>query len=105
VPRPQFAQIIAGTVDAQTDSTYNQGDVVDVDGSAYPYALDPVETIEELIIHDAGDIEAEITTAGGAVFTIPVSSGDVFNRWAIDSVEFQDPNNNSPALAVSWAGE
>ena len=105
MPRPQFAQIVAGTVDAQTDTTYNQGDVVDVDGSAYPYVLDPVETIEELIIHDAGDIEAEITTSGGAVFTIPVSSNETYNRWAIDSVTFKDPNATSAALAASWAGE
>jgi hypothetical protein len=105
VPRPQFAQIVAGTVDAQTDTTYDQGDVLDVDGSAYPYSFDPSETIEELIIHEADDIEAEITTAGGATFTIPVSSGDVFNRWAIDSVTFKDPNATSAALAASWAGE
>jgi len=106
MPRPQFAQIVAGTVNADVRMTYDRGDSLDVDGSAFPYSFAPTETIEELLIHSVGaEIDIEVTTEGGATFTFPVDGPAVFNRWRIDSVKFQDPNNNSPALAASWAGE
>jgi len=106
--RPQFATAIVTEtqIDAQAATTYAQGDVLDVDGTAYPYTLDPAETIEELLIHDVGaSIDAEISTTGGSTFTIPVDGPATFNRWAVDSVTFRDPDATSAQLAASWAGE
>lgn len=102
---PQFSQIVAGTVQAQANLSYPRGDVLDVDGSSYNYSVNPSWDIQELIIHDAGDVEATITTTGGDTFTIPISTGDVYNRWEVDSVTFKDPNGTTAALAASYAGE
>lgn len=106
--RPQFATAIVTEtqIDAQASTSYPQGDALVVDGSAYPYTLDPAEQIQELLIHSVGaEIDAEITTTGGSTFTIPVDGPAVFNRWEIDSVTFSDPNGTSAQLAASWAGE
>lgn len=106
--REQFATAIVTEtqIDAQAATTYPSGDALNVNGSAYPYTLDPSETIEELLIHNVGaTIDAEITTTGGSTFTIPIDSPAVFNRWAVDKVVFRDPNGSSAQLSASWAGE
>lgn len=106
--REQFATAIVTEtqIDAQAATTYPRGDVLQVDGTAYPYTVDPEETIEELLIHNVGaQIDAVITTTGGSQFAIPIDNPAVFNRWAVEKVQFVDPNNTSAQLAVSWAGE
>jgi len=92
-----------GTV--QTDN-YQAGDAFDFDGSAYPYVLNPAETIQELAITASDDIVAHITTIQGDVFDLPLA-GTVgsWEGWEIDEVEFRDPNGTAARVAGGWAGE
>jgi hypothetical protein len=106
--RKQFATTIVteGTLDTTTQTTYPNGGVVNEDGSAYPYTLDPSETIEELIIQDVDpDVDVVITTTGGDTFTLPVSERGVFNRWQIETVEFKDPTGTAASVGAVWGGE
>jgi len=85
---------------------YRAGDAGDEDGSSYPYAISPAEIIKEFAFATVGaEIAAEITTTGGDVFTVPVATPTVVDRWDIDSVELQDPNGNAARIAWWWAGE
>jgi len=85
---------------------YDAGDAGDEDGSAFPYTIDPSETIKEFAFAIVGaEIAAKITTTGGDVFTVPIASPTVVDRWDIDSVELQDPNGNAARIAWWWAGE
>jgi hypothetical protein len=96
------------TVDNRVDTNkaFAQGGSGDKDGSAYPYSVNPAETIGELAFPVVGaEIAATITTTGGATFTVPVASPTVMDSWAIDSVSIEDPNNNAARVAWWWAGE
>lgn len=89
----------------QTDN-YQAGDGFDYDGSAYPYTLNPAETIQELYLTEAGDVTATITTIQGDTFNLPlVGSIGSFEGWEIDTVEFTDPNGTAARLAGGWAGD
>lgn len=92
-----------GTV--QTDN-YDYGDAFDYDGSAYPYTIDPAATIQELVITDAGGIDAEITTEQGDTFTLPLAATvGSWEGWEIDIVTFRDPAGTTARIAGGWAGE
>lgn len=92
-----------GTV--QTDN-YQAGEAFDFDGSAYPYSLNPAETIQELLITDAADVIARITTIQGDTFDFPLAgTTGSFEGWEIDSVEFRDPNTTTARVSGGWAGE
>ncbi|WP_410765790.1 hypothetical protein [Haloferax sp. DFSO60] len=110
----QFSQEVRGSGGILATSTqgtvetdnYAHGDAFDFDGSAYPYSLNPAETIQELIITTAGDIVAHITTTGGDTFDFPLAGSVVaVDKWEIDTVEFRDPNGTAARLAGGWAGE
>jgi phage baseplate assembly protein gpV len=111
----QFSQVVAGSnggpVATSTQGTvqtdnYGNGDAFDYDGSAYPYSIDPAETIQELTITAAGDIIVRITTVDGDTFDLPLAgSVGVWDKWSIDSVEFRDPNGTTARIAGGWAGE
>lgn len=89
----------------QTDN-YEEGGAFDYNGTAYPYTVDPAETIEELVITTSGDIVARITTTSGTTFDLPLAGGSgTFDKWSIDVVEFQDPNATGDRIAGGWAGE
>jgi hypothetical protein len=105
--RQQFTLPVksSGTLETQSETTYPQGGDFNKDGSAYPYTLNPAETIQELILTKIGDIELTVTTSGGDTIVVDVDSAAVFNRWEIASVQFSDPNATSAQLAASWAGE
>ncbi|RYJ12748.1 hypothetical protein ELS19_01360 [Halogeometricum borinquense] len=110
----QFSQTVRGTGGTlstnatgtvETDN-YPNGDGFDYDGSAYPYTLNPAETIQELIITIAGDVNMEITTTGGDTFSVPLAGGTgAFEKWEIDSVTFRDPAGTTARLGGGWAGE
>lgn len=111
----QFSQAVRGSSAepvgvAQTGSLetndYDYGDAFDFDGSAYPYSINPAETIHELSITTSGDIIARITTNGGDTFDLPLAGGTgTWDRWNIDSVEFRDPKGKTTRIAGGWAGE
>jgi hypothetical protein len=115
MPSEQFSQAVRGSSAepvgvAQTGSLetndYDYGDGFDFDGSAYPYQLNPAEVIHELIVTQAGDVDAEITTTGGDTFTLRLNGRTgAFDRWNIDSVTFQDPRATGASLSGGWAGE
>jgi hypothetical protein len=85
---------------------YGDGGAFDHDGSAYPYTLDPEQTIQELIITTAGDIVARITTVEQDTFDLPLAGArGAFDKWEIESVEFRDPNATASRIAGGWAGE
>lgn len=89
----------------ETDN-YPNGAAFDNDGSAYPYSLNPAETIQELNITSAGDIVARITTTGGDTFDLALAGTTAsFDKWEIDSIEFRDPNATGARIAGGWAGE
>ena len=86
--------------------SYPNGNSRDEDGSGYPYSENPTETIRELGFQIvSAPVDVTITTTGGDVFTIPVASETVLNRWAIESVEIADPTNAAARVSWWWAGE
>ena len=111
----QFSQAVRGSSAepvsvGQTGSLetndYDNGDAFDHDGSAYPYTVNPAATIHELILTEAGDVDATITTVGGDTFSLRLrGSTGVFNRWNIDEVTFEDPRGTAAAVSGGWAGE
>lgn len=113
--RPEFVQGVGGVdstqIDANISSTvetdnYHNGDGFDYDGSAYPYSVDPSETIHELVITDAGHVTAEIVTKTGDVVALPLAGNiGCWNHWAIDSITFKDPDGTNAPLSGGWAGE
>jgi len=94
-----------GTVRGTASDRFESGDASDKDGSAYPYTVSPGATIKELAVDPGAEIAAEITTTGGDTFTVPVTGKVIWDRWDIDSVEFQDPDATGARLIWWWAGE
>jgi hypothetical protein len=115
MPSEQFSQAVRGSSAepvgvAQTGSLetndYDYGDGFDFDGSAYPYSLNPARVIHELIVTQAGDIQAEIITTGGDNIPLRLAGATgTFDRWNIDKVVFSDPRGTGAALSGGWAGE
>jgi hypothetical protein len=113
--RSEFLQEIGGQSGAavQTNASgvietnnYVEGDGFSFDGTAYPYTVNPPESIQELVIVECGDIVAEIETASGTTFDLElVGSAAVFNHWAINSVTFRDPLGTGAVISGGWAGE
>lgn len=98
-----LATTAAGTM--QTNN-YGAGAGFDHDGSAYPYALNPAETIQELLITESADVVARITTIQGDTFDLPLAGAvGSFEGWEIDQVEFRDPNGTAARIAGGWSGE
>ena len=110
----QFSQTVRGsggtlatnaTGTMETDN-YPNGGSINSDAPAYPVSLNPAETIQELIVLKAGDVDVEVTTTGGDTFTLRLYGGTgSFDKWEIDSVSFSDPRGTGAALVVGWAGE
>jgi hypothetical protein len=93
----------SGPVDT---NSYPAGDAADLDGTAYPYTIDPAETIRELALPLVNaETEVTVTTTSGATFTFPVTSSVVLDRWAIDTVTLADPTGAGARIAWWWAGE
>jgi len=111
----QFSQAVRGSggqpiatsaIGSIDTNDYPEGDSGDQNGSAYPYLINPAETIKEFAfaIVDA-EISATITTTSGTSFSVPIASPTVVDRWDIDSVELTDPNASGARVAWWWAGE
>jgi hypothetical protein len=111
----QFSQAVRGSggqpiqtsnIGSIDTNDYQAGDAGDEDGSAYPYSINPAETIKEFVFVVVGaEIEATVTTTGGDTFSFPVPSTMGFDRWDIDSVELSDPNGSNARVAYWWVGE
>jgi len=111
----QFSQAVRGSSAepvsvGQTGSLetndYDHGDGFDLDGSAYPYTVNPAETIHELIFIEVDDIDATITTVGGDTFSVRMrGSTGAFDRWNIDKVVLEDPRATAAPVTGAWAGE
>lgn len=87
-------------------NNYREGGGIDLDGTTYPYTIDPTFDIEVLHITGAGDIDAEVTTISGSVFTIPLNGGTGVIDWvSMDSITFKDPNATGSAIKGSYAGD
>jgi len=87
----------------QTD-TYDRGD--DFDGTAYPYTLDPEETIQQVLLSIVKtEVDIEITTTDGDIVTIPVNSKSSIDSYSADKVEIKNPNDATKRVAGGWAGE
>lgn len=75
-------------------------------GESYPLTIDPAFDIEVLHITGSGDIEAEITTVSGNIFTIPLNGGTgVIDWFSMDSITFKDPNATGAKLKGSYGGD
>lgn len=115
MPSEQFSQAVRGSgarpvsvgLNGSIETNdYDYGDAFDHDGSAYPYEINPAETIQELIITEAGDVVARITTVGGDTFDFRLrGSNGAFNRWNIDKVVLRDPQGTAAPISGGWAGE
>lgn len=90
----------------ETDN-YDEGDGFDFDGSAYPYVLNPAgRMIQEWIITDCGDVDAEIVTKSGTTFTFRLNGiTGSFDKWSIDKITFRDPRATAAPLSGAWAGD
>jgi hypothetical protein len=115
MPSEQFSQAVRGSgaepISTNTNGTvqtdnYQNGGTFEYDGSAYPYSLNPAETIQQLSFTESGGVYARITTIQGETFDLALN-GTVgsWEGWEIDSVEFRDPDATAAALAGGWAGE
>lgn len=115
MPSEQFSQAVRGSNaepvgvsnrGSLDTNDYAEGDGGDFDGSAYPYSVNPAETIKELGFPVVGaEIVATITTTSGTTFDVVLASPTVFDRWDIDEVELKDPGGNGGRVAYWWAGE
>jgi hypothetical protein len=86
----------------QTD-TYSRGG--DFDGPAFPYTIDPDETIEHLLLSIVdGEVAVELTTADGDIVTIPVDGKATIDSYSAEKVVIKDGGSN-PRIAGGWAGE
>jgi len=111
----QFSQAVRGSsaepvgvsqVGSLETNDYDHGGGFADDGNNYPVEVNPARVISELIVTAAGDIDMEITTVEGEIFTVQLAgSTGVFNRWNINSVVFRDPRSTNARLAGGWAGE
>jgi hypothetical protein len=96
---------VAATGTIETDN-YQSAAGFDFDGSAYPYTINPAETIQELFVTQSAKIRAVITTTSGEVATIPLNGNTiVLDKIEIDSVVFQDPNGTAAPISGGWTGE
>lgn len=115
MPSEQFSQAVRGAGaqplatttngTVQTDN-YEAGAAYDFDGSAYPYQVNPAETIQELLVTRSADVVARITTIQGDTFDFELAgTTGSFEGWEIDQIEFQDPNGTAARISGGWAGE
>jgi hypothetical protein len=110
----QFSQAVRGSSAepvsvGQTGSLetndYDNGDAFDVSGADYPAAVNPPETIHELIVtRSPDDGSVEIHTVGGDVFELSLAGGTgSFDRWNIDKIVLKSASGGR--IAGGWAGE
>ncbi len=94
-----------GTI--ETNDYPNGGEVAAPDVDSYPVALNPAETIEELIVtQNDSALDVEIHTNGGDVFyAFRGGAEGVRNRWKIDKVVVSDPETSGATFTAEWAGE
>jgi hypothetical protein len=98
--------VSVGQTGSLETNDYDHGAGFDHDGTSYPYDVNPARVIHELILTQAGDVDAEITTTGGDSFTLRLRGATgTFDRWNIDAVTFSDPRGTGAALSGGWAGE
>lgn len=111
----QFSQAVRGsdgtpvatsaTGTIETDN-YDRGVSIDEDGTTYPVAINPAFTVQVLWLTQVGDIEAEIHTNSGDVFTVPLSGGvGVVDWFEMDKVVFKDPNGTGAELTGAVGGD
>lgn len=105
-PTGDYSPVSVTTGGTVQTNNYSAAGGFDYDGSAYPYTVNPSETIQFLHITQAGDIVAHVTTVSGDTADIPLAGGSGVIDWLeIDSVEFRDPNGTTARIAGSWGGE
>lgn len=115
MPSEEFSQAVRGssaepistnaTGTMETDN-YEHGGAYSFDGSAYPYSVNPAETIQELWVTRSADVVARITTTGGDTFDLELAGRPIVSdKWEIDSVEFRDPNGTTDSISGGYAGE
>jgi len=94
---------VSVSTSVQTD-TYARGD--SFDGVAFPYTIDPAETVQQVLLSIVGaEIAVEVTTTDGDVVSIPVDTKTTLDSYSAEKVVLRDPNNNTPRVAGAWAGE
>jgi hypothetical protein len=110
----QFSQAVRGSSAepvsvGQTGSLetndYDNGDAFDASGADLPLAVNPAETIHELIVtRSPDDGFVEIHTVGGDVLDLPLAGGTgSFDRWNIDKIVLK--SSSGGRISGGWAGE
>jgi hypothetical protein len=92
-----------GTI--QTDN-YETATAFDKDGSSYNYSFNPSFTVQELVLTQSGDVDAEITTTSGDTFVLRTHGTTLtLDTVSIDSIVFKDPRGTSARLTGVIIGE
>lgn len=113
----QFAQDVRGTGGVlstttqgtvQTDNFGHGGGIL-VDpsaGDSYPVAVNPAGVIHEFSVLSAGDVDVEVHTTGGDVFTLRLDGATgAWDHWDIDKLVISDPRSTGALFSGGWAGE
>jgi hypothetical protein len=118
-PAPELSRTVTGdrgsAIRTSEDGSiatdnYAYGDGFEHDGAAYPYTIKaantPADTLQEIYLTNAGDIDMEITTALGDTFTIRLDGTiGTWSSYEIEEVAFRDPRGTAAPLYGGWAGE
>lgn len=101
-----LATSTTGTV--ETDN-YSSGDAYAAGGStgnAFPYSINPAETMQEITFTAAGNHVVDIHTTGGDVIPLRMEGSlGVWDKWEVDKLVLRDPKGNGELICGGWAGE
>lgn len=114
----QFSQAVRGSngEPVATNATgtletndYPNGDAVQVDpsdGDSYPVTVNPAETIHEIVLLSAPDVDLEVTTTEGDNFSLRLDGASgTLDRWKVDEFTIRDPRGTGALFSGGWAGE
>lgn len=113
----QFARTVRGTdgivatnqTGTMETNDYPNGDDVVIDpnnGDSYPVSVNPAETIHEIIVNSAGDVQLEVHTIDGDVINMRLDGASgAYNRWKVDKFVVSDPRSTGALFSGGWAGE
>jgi hypothetical protein len=92
-----------GTI--QTDN-YEEVLSVEDDGTGYPLTVDPSFLVQESVVIEVGDVDAEITTNSGTTETVRLHGKPLtLDTIVTEKVVFRDPRGTGAELTALFIGE
>lgn len=75
-------------------------------GNAFPFPVNPAETMQEITFTAASSHVVEVHTTGGDVFDLRMEGSlGVWDKWEVDKLVFKDPKGTGDLICGGWAGE